>query len=210
MQVLALSLVVLSQGVGFLALGSERLRSKSLDRNSFDSGDWFNQIRWDPAQGNGFGLGLPPAPDNEDVWRLARPLLADPALVPPPEIIAMTAERYRELLRIRRSSPVFGLPTAEEVQRRVSFPLGGPDETPGVIVMCLDGTGLDARWRELVVAFNATAAAVTEKVAADRLHPELVASADPLLRTATATGGTITVPARSVAVFVSDLEQNRT
>jgi pullulanase len=209
MQVLALSLVVLSQGVGFVALGSERLRSKSLDRNSYDSGDWFNQIRWDPAQGNGFGLGLPPAPDNERYWSYARPLLADPALVPPPEVIAMAAERYRELLRIRRSSPVFGLPTAEEVQRRVSFPRGGPDEPPGVIVMCLDGTGLDPRWRQLVVLFNATGAAVSETVpeaAADlRLHPELVASADPLVRTATARRGRVSVPARSVAVFVAEL-----
>ena len=208
LQVLALALVVLSQGVGFMALGSERLRSKSLDRNSYNSGDWFNQIRWDPVQGNGFGLGLPPAADNETVWPYARPLLADPALVPPPDVIAMTAERYRELLRIRRSSPVFGLPTAEEVQRRVSFPLGGPGETPGVIVMCLDGTGLDPQWRQLVVGFNATGAAVTETMpsaaAGLRLHPELVASADPVLRTATADGSRLTVPARSVAVFVAD------
>ncbi|HEU4346688.1 MAG TPA: pullulanase-type alpha-1,6-glucosidase, partial [Actinoplanes sp.] len=209
MHVLALSLVVLSQGVGFVALGTERLRSKSLDRNSYNSGDWFNQIRWDPAQGNGFGLGLPPAAENADKWPQARPLLADPALVPRPEVIALTAERYRELLRIRRSSPVFGLPTADEVQRRVSFPLGGPAETPGVIVMCLDGTGLDPQWRQLVVAFNATDAAVSEFVADAaedlRLHPELVASADPLLRTATATHRRLTVPARSVAVFVADL-----
>jgi pullulanase len=208
MQVLALSLVVLSQGAGFVVLGSERLRSKSLDRNSYDSGDWFNQIRWDPAQGNGFGLGLPPAPDNEPYWPYARRLLADPALVPPPDVIAMAAERYRELLRIRRSSPVFGLPTAEEVQRRVSFPRGGPDESPGVIVMCLDGTGLDPRWRQLVVVFNATAAAVSETVpeaaAGLRLHPELVSSADPLVRTATAEPGRVTVPARSVAVFVAE------
>ena len=83
MQVLALSLVVLGQGVGFVAPGRERLRSKSLDRNSYNSGDWFNAIRWDGAAGNGFGLGLPPAADNEDKWPYARPLLADPALVPP-------------------------------------------------------------------------------------------------------------------------------
>ncbi len=62
MQVLALSLVVLSQGVGFVALGSERLRSKSLDRNSYNSGDWFNQIRWDGARATASALGLPPAP----------------------------------------------------------------------------------------------------------------------------------------------------
>jgi pullulanase len=215
MQILALSLVVLGQGVGFVAMGSERLRSKSLDRNSYNSGDWFNQIRWDPALGNGFGVGLPPAADNEGTWQYARPLLADPALVPPPEIIAMAAERYRELLRIRRSSPVFGLPTGDEVQRRLTFPLGGPEETPGVIVVCLDASGLDPRWRHVVVVFNATEESTLQIVPALagvdlRLHPDLAASADPLLRTATAAADAgaalLAVPARSVAVFVADLQ----
>nr|BFE75081.1 hypothetical protein GCM10020092_083820 [Actinoplanes digitatis] len=121
----------------------------------------------------------------------------------------LTAARYAELLRIRRASPVFGLPTAAEVQRRLSFPLGGPDESPGVIVMCLDGEGLDPRWSETVVVFNATGDATSQEVPslAGRtlaLHPELAASADPLLRTATAQAGTLTVPARSVAVFVAE------
>ena len=86
---------------GFVTAGSDRLRSKSLDRNSFNSGDWFNQIRWDCAQGNGFGAGLPPAPDNEDKWSYAKPLLADPALVPDCAAIDLAAARYAELLRIR-------------------------------------------------------------------------------------------------------------
>jgi pullulanase len=212
MQVLALSLVVLGQGAGFVALGSERLRSKSLDRNSFDSGDWFNQIRWDPGQGNGFGVGLPPYADNGDKWEFARPLLGDPSLIPSAEVINLVAERYRELLRIRRSSPVFGLPTAEEVQRRVTFPLGGPGETPGVIVMGLDGTGLDERWRRIVVVFNATDEPTCQVVPEEgslRLHPELTASVDPVLRGASAVtkldGAELTVPARQTAVFVADL-----
>ena len=37
MQVLALSTVLLGQGIGFVTAGSERLRSKSLDRNSYNS-----------------------------------------------------------------------------------------------------------------------------------------------------------------------------
>ncbi|GGQ50927.1 pullulanase-type alpha-1,6-glucosidase [Couchioplanes azureus] len=210
MQVLALALVVLGQGVGFVTLGTERLRSKSLDRNSYNSGDWFNEILWNGAQGNGFGRGLPPAEDNEDKWPWARPLLAEPSLIPSAEHMDRTAARYAELLRIRRSTPVFGLPTAEEVQRRLTFPLGGPDETPGVIVMCLDGTGLDPRWGTVVTVFNATGSPAEEEVPelADvrlSLHPELVASADPLLRSATAEGGRLTVPPRSVAVFVADL-----
>ncbi|MFY1671979.1 pullulanase-type alpha-1,6-glucosidase [Plantactinospora sp. WMMB334] len=209
MQVLSLGAAVLSQGTGFVTAGSERLRSKSLDRNSYNSGDWFNQIRWDCAQGNGFGAGLPPAEDNADKWPYARPLLADPALVPDCAAIALAEERYRELLRVRASSPVFGLADAAQVQRRVSFPLSGAAETPGVLTMTLDGTGLDRRWRSVTVVFNATPAAATQTVPALRgadvaLHPVLRSSADPLLRTASfdTSTGTLTVPPRTLAVYV--------
>ncbi|MEV6375002.1 pullulanase-type alpha-1,6-glucosidase [Micromonospora musae] len=209
MQVLALSTVVFSQGTGFVTAGSERLRSKSLDRNSYDSGDWFNQIRWDCAQGNGFGAGLPPAADNQDKWPYARPLLADPALVPDCAAIDVTDARYAELLRIRASSPVFGLATAEQVQRRVAFPLSGAAETPGVLTMTLDGRGLDPRWSSVTVVFNSTPETVTQRLPGLRgadvsLHPVLRASADPALRTASfdRASGTFTVPARSVTVFV--------
>jgi pullulanase-type alpha-1,6-glucosidase len=208
-QTVALATTALGQGVGFAAAGSERLRSKSLDRNSFNSGDWFNRILWDCAQGNGFGRGLPPAADNADKWVYAKPLLADPALVPDCAAINQADATYRELLRIRRSSPVFGLPTAAEVQRRLSFPLSGSAETPGVITMTLDGRGVDRKWTSVTVVFNATSAATTQTVASlagkrVALHPVQRASADPLVRTASfaASTGTFTVPARTVAVFV--------
>ncbi|MEU7947749.1 pullulanase-type alpha-1,6-glucosidase [Micromonospora taraxaci] len=209
MQVLALGTVVLGQGTGFVTAGTERLRSKSLDRNSYNSGDWFNQIRWGCEQGNGFGTGLPPAPDNEDKWPYAKPLLADPALVPDCAAINTTDARYAELLRIRASSPVFGLANAEQVQRRVAFPLSGAQETPGVLTMTLDARGLGGQWTSVTVVFNATPKTTTQTVTGLRgadvaLHPVLVDSADPVLRTASfdRAAGTFTVPARSVAVFV--------
>ncbi|WBB80186.1 pullulanase-type alpha-1,6-glucosidase [Micromonospora sp. WMMD882] len=209
MQVLALSTVVLGQGTGFVTTGTERLRSKSLDRNSYNSGDWFNQIRWDCAQGNGFGLGLPPAADNQDKWPYAKPLLADPSLVPDCAAVRLTDARYAELLRVRASSPVFGLDTAAEVQKRVAFPLSGPGETPGVLTMTLDGRGLDERWRSVTVVFNTTPKSAKQQVAGLRgadvtLHPVLRDSADARLRSASfdAASGAFTVPARSVAVFV--------
>ena len=34
------------QGVAYFHAGIDTLRSKSLDRNSYDSGDWFNRIDW--------------------------------------------------------------------------------------------------------------------------------------------------------------------
>ncbi|MFJ8582980.1 pullulanase-type alpha-1,6-glucosidase [Micromonospora sp. NPDC093277] len=209
MQVLALGTVVMGQGTGFVTAGSERLRSKSLDRNSYNSGDWFNQIRWDCAQGNGFGAGLPPAADNQSKWSYARPLLADPKLVPDCAAINLADSRYAELLEIRRSSPVFGLTTADQVQQRVAFPLSGTAETPGVLTMTIDGRGLDRTWKSVTVVFNATAQAATQRVTGLRgadvsLHPVLRTSADPVLRTASFDPGTgtFTVPARSVAVFV--------
>ncbi|WJK38360.1 pullulanase-type alpha-1,6-glucosidase [Solwaraspora sp. WMMA2056] len=208
-QVLALATAVLAQGAGFVTAGSERLRSKSLDRNSYNSGDWFNQIRWDCADGNGFGIGLPPAADNADKWPYAGPLLADPALVPDCAAIEMTAARYAELLRIRASSPVFALETAREVQQRVSFPLAGPAETPGVILMRLRSAGLDQRWRSVTVVFNATPQTARQRLPELRrtnieLHPVLRDSADPVSRQAAfdSSTGTLTVPPRTVAVFV--------
>jgi pullulanase-type alpha-1,6-glucosidase len=209
LQVLALSTTVFGQGTGFVTAGSDRLRSKSLDRNSFNSGDWFNQIHWDCADGNGFGAGLPPAADNQDKWSFAQPLLADPALVPGCDAINLASARFQELLRIRAGSPVFALDTAAQVQQRLSFPLSGSQATPGVITMVLDARGLDGRWTSVVVVFNAGATATTQTVAAYRgahvaLHPIQAASADPVARQSTfdSAHGSFTVPSRTVAVFV--------
>ena len=204
MQVLALGLVVLGQGMGFVAAGSERLRSKSLDRNSYNSGDWFNHIRWDCGAGNGFGAGLPPAADNRDRWPYAAPLLANPALVPACDAIELTTGRYCELLRIRTGSRLFGLPTAAAVRDALTFPLSGQGETAGAITMRLAGAGED-----LVAVFNARPTAVTQVVpslAAARYvpHPAQRASADPVLATAAYDAGAFRVPGRSVAVFVRD------
>ncbi|WP_309238571.1 pullulanase-type alpha-1,6-glucosidase [Actinoplanes aureus] len=208
-QSVALATTVFGQGIGFVTTGSERLRSKSLDRNSYNSGDWFNEIIWDCARGNGFGKGLPPKADNESKYAYAKPLLADKALVPDCAAIDASDKRYQEFLRIRKSSPVFGLATAAQVQDRLSFPLSGANETAGVITMTIDGRGLDPKWKSVTVVFNATPSAVTQKVSAlagkkVALHPIQQSSADPLVRTASfaQATGTFTVPARTVAVFV--------
>ncbi|HYL70570.1 MAG TPA: DUF3372 domain-containing protein, partial [Candidatus Dormibacteraeota bacterium] len=58
-QVVALSLVLLAQGVAFVHGGDDLLRSKSGDSNSFDSGDYFNRIYWD-GSANNWSVGLPP------------------------------------------------------------------------------------------------------------------------------------------------------
>ncbi|CAM5420486.1 1,4-alpha-glucan branching enzyme [Streptomyces avidinii] len=197
-QVLAMSVAALSQGPALSQAGTDLLRSKSLDRNSFDSGDWFNAIHWDCREGNGFGRGLPPAADNRAKWPYGKPLLAgDPA--PGCADITGASAAYRDLLKIRTTEPAFALTSTEAVQSRLSFPLSGPEETPGVITMVLG---------DLVVVFNAAPAARTQSVAAlagtaYALHPVQASGADAAVKGAaydTRTGG-FTTPARTVAVF---------
>ncbi|MFD8563981.1 pullulanase-type alpha-1,6-glucosidase [Streptosporangium canum] len=209
MQSLSLATAVLAQGTSFVHAGSERLRSKSLDRNSFDSGDWFNRLLWDCSQGNGFGAGLPPRADNEDKWAYARPLLADPALRPDCASIGSARAGYGELLKIRSSSPAFALGSLAEVQKRLTFPTSGTAETPGVVTMHLDASGIDPRWKSITVVFNATPETQPQTVAALKdaqvtLHPVQTAGDDAVVKQSTfdPTTGTLTVPARTVAVFV--------
>lgn len=207
LQALSLATTALSQGPGFVQAGSDLLRSKSLDGNSYDSGTWFNAIHWNCATGNGFGRGLPLAADNQAFWPFARPLLADPALVPGCGPIRSTSAQYQSFVRIKRSSPLFSLTTAAAVQRRLTFPLSGTaGAVPGVITEHLDGTGLNT-YRSITVIYNATPATQTQTVPGlartrQSLHPVQRAGADPVVKRARFAAGTFTVPAGTVAVFV--------
>jgi pullulanase-type alpha-1,6-glucosidase len=209
---LALATTALAQGPSFWHAGTDLLRSKSLDRNSFNSGDWFNRIDWSYREST-WGSGLPPREDNESKWSFMGPLLADPALRPGPSDLRGAHDRAEELLRIRLSSPLFRLGSADLVQQRVGFPAGGPNQQPGVIVMTLDdraGRDLDPRYERIVVVFNGSNRVTTQAVAGAAgarytLHPVQAAGGDPVVRTASydPVAGAFTVPERTVAVFVT-------
>jgi pullulanase/glycogen debranching enzyme len=68
---LATAIVALSQGVPFFHAGDEILRSKSLDRDSYSSGDWFNRLDFSGNTHN-FGVGLPGEQKNGDRYDHAR------------------------------------------------------------------------------------------------------------------------------------------
>ena len=210
---LAVSTVMLSQGVPFFHAGQDLLRSKSLDRNSYDSGDWFNKLDFTLGSNN-WGVGLPPAWDNQANWPVLRPLLSDPALRPQREHIEAAAAHFREMLRIRKSSPLFRLGTAEEVMSKVSFLNTGPDQVPGLVVMALADTrpDVDPFREEIVVVFNATPEEQTFTDAARRrqpfhLHLVQAFSRDPVVRRSSYDfrRGSFTVPAWTTAVFVANV-----
>jgi pullulanase/glycogen debranching enzyme len=210
-QVVALAPVLLGQGVPFLHAGDELLRSKSLDANSYNSGDWFNRIDW-TASGNGIDLmGLPPAPDNQGNWPQITSVLSNPNVVPSSADIVATREAVKDLLRVRRSSKMFRLATGAEVMRCVSFP-DAASQVDGLIVMQIglgDATCGDGAYKRVVVLINAAPATRSYAMAALaghalQLHPVQANGSDAVVKSAVfdaATGG-FAVPGRTAAVFV--------
>ncbi len=208
---MGMSLVAMSQGVPFFHAGQDILRSKSGDRDSYNSGDWYNAIDWTYSTNN-WGHGLPPAEKNRDVWNIWGPLLGDEALAPTTDHILSANAHLRELLQIRYSSPLFRLQTAEQVQTAVSFHNTGADQLPGVIVMHLSDKDLeiDAEHSAIIVVFNATPDELIytiDELTGDgyTLHPLQAASADAVVQGAAfdTETGTFTVPAYTTAVFVA-------
>jgi pullulanase/glycogen debranching enzyme len=210
-QMLGAAINAFSQGVAYYHAGFDILRSKSLDRNSFESGDWFNRLDWS-YQDNYFGVGLPPADDNGKDYALLKPLLANAALKPAPADIAYARDAFRDLLKIRASSTLFRLRTAADIKQRLHFLNTGSAQVPTVVAARIDGTGYPgAGFKTVTYLINVDK--VEQSIVADeekgkqyRLHPVHAAAgaADqraPSARYDAATGR-FTIPPRTAVVFV--------
>ena len=211
-QLLAATVVAFGQGIAYFHAGIELLRSKSLDRNSFDSGDVFNRIDWSLSH-NGFGIGLPSANDNAASWPQMRPLIAEPGIKPSASAIRWMNAAFLDLLRIRASTRLLRLPDAEAIHSRLSFPEPVGESAPGVIVERLDGRGMEgAAFSEMLLLFNPAAAPTTVRLPSEcgmpwRLHPVMASDTAVDQRPRTEAhydrdSGQFRVPARSALVYV--------
>jgi pullulanase/glycogen debranching enzyme len=211
-QVLGLAFVAFSQGVAYFHAGMDVLRSKSLDGNSYDSGDWFNRLDWTGAT-NHFGTGLPPAQDNKAFYALAAPRLADARLHAGPAEINFARNAFLDLLRIRASSALLRLPTAALINQRLKFHNTGPIQNPVLIAAELDGGGLpDAGFARLMVLINVDKQAHALQIDTTRdqawaLHPVHLAAGAADARPATESRfdmatGRFSLPARTAMVYV--------
>ncbi len=203
------AIVMLSQGIPFFHAGDEVLRSKSGDKNSYDSGDWWNRLDF-TYESNNWGVGLPPSSANASDWSVLRPLLGNPALKPAKPDITRALDHFTEMLRIRRSSPLFRLRTGEEIKQAVKLYNDGPGQAAGVIAMGITNAANRASpYTEVLVVFNAspepqelTLDAYAKKDMV--LHPVQQSSTDPVVRTSAfeRASGKFKVPGRTTAVFV--------
>lgn len=204
---LAVSTTVLGQGIPFLHMGVDLLRSKSMERDSYNSGDWFNRIDWTMGTNN-WNVGLPNAEKDMGNYATIRPILRDSSIAPQRAHIEAAAANLRELLQLRSSSVLFRLRSKEQVMSRVDYHNVGPDQVPGLIVQSItDGTcagdDMDPARDALIVVVNATPDAQTFDVGVGgfRLHPIQASSADPVVRNAQVTGTELTIPGLTTAVF---------
>ena len=203
-QMLAAAINAFSQGVAYYHAGIDTLRSKSLDRNSFNSGDWFNRIDWS-YRDNYFGTGLPPAADNGKDYALLKPLLANIAFKPAPADIAFARDAFRDLLRIRASSTLFRLRTAADIRERLRFI---DTREPTVIAARIDGKGYPGA-RFGAVSYFINVDKVAHGITLERrmrLHPVHAAPGAADKRAASAAydraTGMLNIPPRTAVVFV--------
>ena len=208
MQVLAQAIPVLSQGVPFIHMGAELLRSKSMQRDSYDSGDWYNKVDFDIENAdwnNNWNVGLPREDKDKDNWDLVRKVTENTKTVVNSEHAQLSSALMQEYLKIRQSSPLFRLKTLDDVQQMVKFHNTGKNQTGGVIVMELDDTkGLDSSYESIVVMINATDKQQKHPFAEDgyTLHPVQQNSASGVVKSAAFNNKEFVVPARTVSVFV--------
>jgi len=208
MQLQSLAYVLFAQGIPFIHMGSEFLRSKSFLRDSYDYGDWFNKVDFS-KKNNNYNVGLPPADKDQQNWSMIRELLVknqgrDHVTV---KDIQFSSAIFLELVKIRMSSPLFRLQDSDDIIKRVKFHNTGTEQKKGLIVMTIQG---DQQSPSIIVAFNATAKTQEfpfTKANQYQLHPVLLNSVDPIVRTSTTKQGLLSIPALSTAVFIEKMDQ---
>ena len=214
MQSLAVATGTYAQGVPFYHLGVDLLRSKSMERDSYDSGDWFNKVDFAALAESNWNVGLPREDKDGTNWAFIQTVIANADATPSVVDVDWMRQSFQEMLSIRADSPLFRLTSATEVLSRVAFHNTGSSQTAGLIAMSIDdgvnaGDDLDAQYDAIMVVFNYTDAQqqVVVPGAVDFvLHGIQQASADSIVHNANfgLINGepTFTIPALTAVVFV--------
>jgi pullulanase-type alpha-1,6-glucosidase len=212
MHLQSLSFVLFAQGMPFIHMGSEFMRSKSYLRDSYDYGDWFNRVDF-TKQTNHYNVGLPAAEKDKSNWPLIQEVLnghqgRDKVTA---KDIALSAKVFEEMISMRMSSPLFRLTRASDIIDKVSFLNQAKPMTTqqlGLLVMKIDdsiGQKIDDSVESLMVIFNMSdkVQTFTYPQANDyQLHQIQQHSADEIVKNSKADEKGFTVPALSSAVFV--------
>jgi len=206
----SLAFPILAQGIPFLHMGSELLRSKAFLRDSYDYSDWFNKVDFS-KQDNNYNVGLPPYEKDQANWTVISEVLKHNQgrdLVSSSDI-QFSADIFNELIKIRMSTPLFRLTSAEDIIARMKFHNTGKDQQLGLIVMSINDAKqqkeLDKNIEQLVVIFNTSLETKSFAYTGAQhfsLHPVQQQSKDKVLSQSSADQSGFSIPALTTAVFV--------
>ncbi|WP_246143438.1 pullulanase-type alpha-1,6-glucosidase [Colwellia echini] len=228
----SLSFALFAQGIPFIHMGSEFMRSKSYLRDSYDYGDWFNRVDFS-KQDNFYQVGLPPAAKDEENWPLIQQVLKghegrDKVNA---KQIQQSSDAFIDLLAIRMSSPLFRLSTEQSIIDKVSFLNASIDagvnvegstdvNQAGLIVMKIDdtqGEAVDPNYQSLIVFFNTSGETQTFRYDSSydssndfevnstkqyQLHPIQKNGSDEVVKQAKVIDKGFSIPPLSSVVFV--------
>jgi pullulanase-type alpha-1,6-glucosidase len=206
----SLSFPIFAQGIPFLHMGSEFLRSKAFLRDSYDYGDWFNKVDF-TKQTNNYNVGLPPADKDQANWPLIKKLLAknEGRDMVSPSDIAFSAEVFKEFISLRMSTPLFRLTSSEEIIKRVKFHNTGEEQQIGLIVMSIDDSDkyqqLDADISGVVVIFNTSSTSKTfhfKGAEQYQLHPIQQNGIDTIVKESNSYENSFSVLPFTTSVFI--------
>jgi pullulanase len=200
MQQMALALTLFSQGVPFIEGGSEILRSKSGDVDSYDSGDWFNHLNFD-YKTNNWGQGLPPSFKNYNDWSFWSPRLSDPNMLPSSKNILDNLKYFQAILKIRSESTLFNLKTTNDLADSLKYIDNEYKNFPGIIASHLKNAS-----EEMIIIYNVNidSTVFDHPLLASgwMLHPSLDQNTDSALKDVSFNNSSISIPGRSSVVLI--------
>lgn len=221
MQAVSVATAMLGQGIPFTQMGSELLRSKSMQRDSYDSGDWYNKVDF-TLQDNNWNKGLPRQDKDGSNYAVISKVIETSGTNAQPTPADMTdmVSFYKELANLRQAYPLITLGTGVEVNARVDFHNTGTTQRPGLIVMSIDngagsGLDLDPSLDSMVIVINATpyisAAENGDAFPLDNVTNLTLSElhTSKMAQGAVFADGGLTVPAWTAAVFVQKRQGDR-
>ncbi|MGN1393401.1 MAG: pullulanase-type alpha-1,6-glucosidase [Succinivibrionaceae bacterium] len=166
MQAIGLSTVFFGQSPAFDHQGSDLLRTKFFQNDSYNTGDFSNGVNYSEKEGNRFipNMFVNAEKDNED-WKTIHVVSEYNEDVGADTKMKM-ADTYKWMAKMRSKYTMLHMGDAELINKHVSFPDAGKDQEGGLIVMKItkpEGEEFTNQPSEIVVMINAKPESTTNK-----------------------------------------------
>ena len=155
MQAIGLATALLGQSPAFDQQGTDLLRTKYFQNDSYNTGDFSNKVNYDSSKGNEF---IPEALVNEEKdskdWQVIVEVGKYNSDVGP-ELKAKMTDTYKAMATIRKNNDALHLGDAELIKSNVKFLNTGTTQTKGLIVMHAANKPSGKGAKDVVVMLNA-------------------------------------------------------